>query len=87
VLADPDGAGPAPAIAIGSQDFNLRSLRGNAVLRWEYMPGSALFLVWTQTRSDEETMGDFEFSHSARRLFDAKANDIFLVKASYYFNM
>src|SRR2546425_1278210 len=40
-------------------NFNFRSLRGNAVLRWEYLPGSTLFLVWTQSRSDVENTGDF----------------------------
>ena len=40
------------AIADGTNDFNVTSLRGNAVLRWEYMPGSTLYLVWTQTRED-----------------------------------
>jgi hypothetical protein len=34
----------------GERDFDLRSLRGSAVLRWEYRPGSALFLVWQQER-------------------------------------
>ena len=39
---DPDGAGAAPAFTFGDPDFNVRNLRGNAVLRWEYRPGSAL---------------------------------------------
>src|SRR5439155_24423077 len=30
-------------------DFNFKSLRGNAVLRWEYLPGSTLYFVWTQS--------------------------------------
>ncbi|HTK32540.1 MAG TPA: DUF5916 domain-containing protein [Candidatus Saccharimonadaceae bacterium] len=87
VVADPDGAGPAAPINIGNQDFNFRELRGNAVLRWEYMPGSALFLVWTQDRTDSEDIGQFEFNHSFHQLVTAKANNIFLVKASYYFNL
>jgi hypothetical protein len=85
VVADPDGAGPAPPIDIGNQDFNLVSLRGNAVLRWEFRPGSALFLVWTQNRSDSEDEGDFRFGHSVTQLGSAKANNIFLTKVSYYF--
>ncbi|MEO8399558.1 MAG: DUF5916 domain-containing protein, partial [Ignavibacteriaceae bacterium] len=40
LTADPDGTGPAPAIEIDNPDFNFKSLRGNAVLRWEYLPGS-----------------------------------------------
>ena len=32
------------------RDFHRRSLRSNAVLRWEFQPGSTLFLVWSQSR-------------------------------------
>jgi hypothetical protein len=64
--------------------FNVKSLRGNAVLRWEYRPGSVLYLVWTQSREDFEESGDLRFGPSTRRLLDAPANDIFLVKVTYY---
>jgi hypothetical protein len=57
------------------------------VLRWEYRPGSALYLVWTQERTDEEELGDLRFGASTRRLLDARANDIFMVKATYYLAM
>lgn len=85
-VADPDGAGPAAPIAVGNPDFNFRSLRGNAVLRWEYMPGSTLFLVWTQSRSAEENIGDFQFSHSFSELVRAKADNIFAIKVTYWWN-
>ena len=49
---DPDGAtGSAPAFTINNPDFRTHSLRGNAVVRWEYRPGSALFFVWQQQRA------------------------------------
>src|SRR5205807_8626072 len=47
---DPDGGGPAPGFTFANPDFNLRSLRGTGVLRWEYRPGSTLYFVWTQQR-------------------------------------
>ncbi len=87
VVADPDGAGPAPPIAIGSQDFNFLSLRGNAVLRWEYRPGSALYLVWTQNRQEMDDHGEFRFAPSLSQLTSAKANNIFMVKVSYYLGL
>jgi len=65
---------------------NLRSLRGNAVLRWEFSPGSAIYLVWTQTRSDDEISGDFQFGHAVNRLLSAHADNIFLVKVTYWWN-
>ena len=50
---DPDGAGPAQAFTFGRPDFNFKSLRVNAVARWEFRPGSSLYLVWTQRRQDQ----------------------------------
>lgn len=85
--ADPDGpGGPAQPLEIGNQNFNFRSLRGNAVLRWEYMPGSTLYLVWTQSRTDDEAIGDFRFGRSLSRLFSAKADNIFAIKMTYWWN-
>ncbi len=69
-------------------DFNLRSLRGNAVLRWEWRPGSTLYLAWQQTRSDfarGEGVGDFEWSRDRQALFRAQPDNIFLLKVNYWF--
>src|SRR5690606_5192146 len=44
---DPDAGGPAPAFRLPEPDFNVKSLRLNAVLRWEFRPGSTLYAVWT----------------------------------------
>jgi len=81
---DPDGAGPAGA---SSRDFNFRSLRGNAVFRWEYRPGSTLYLVWTQERTDAEGNSRFNLGPSFRHLISADADNIFLAKVTYYLNM
>jgi hypothetical protein len=67
--------------------FDVGSLRGNAVLRWEYRPGSALFLVWTQQRDDFDGLGEFDLGRQARRTFDAPADNVFLVKVSYYMGL
>ena len=79
---DPDGTGPAPAFLIPSQDFTVRALRGNAVLRWEYTPGSSLFLVWTQQQ--EQGFGDARFNMAGQvgRAFTDPARHVFLVKVS-----
>ena len=42
-----------------SVDFNFRSLRGNAVLRWEWRPGSTLYLAWQQVRADYASSYNF----------------------------
>lgn len=85
--ADPDGSGPAPPISLGNPDFNFKSLRGNAVLRWEYRPGSTLYLVWTQSRSDYENDGQFQFNRSLSRLIDARADNILMLKFTYWWSM
>ncbi|HLP17182.1 MAG TPA: DUF5916 domain-containing protein [Bacteroidota bacterium] len=83
---DPDGGGPASAVTISNPNFNYKSLRGNAVLRWEFQPGSVVYFVWTQTRSDSETLGNFEFRHSLGRLVDSRPDNIFMIKFSYWIN-
>ena len=83
---DPDGAGPAASFSFDDPDFNFKSLRGNLVLRWEYLPGSTLFLVWTQNRTNEEHPGEFDFGRDATKLFSAPADNVFLIKVSYWFN-
>ncbi len=83
-IADPDGNGPAPSMTIDNPDFNYKSLRGNAVLRWEYRRGSTLYLVWTQSRNETTDYGYFDFGHSLNRFLTTKPNNIFLVKFSYW---
>ena len=88
-----DGRAPAyedrykPYAYSGSADFNVRSFRTTNVLRWEYKPGSALFLVWQQGKSDSEGYGDFNFSRDFRGVFSAPSHNVFLVKFSYWLNM
>ena len=81
---DPDGAGPAQAFTIANPDFDTRSLRGNAVFRWEYRPGSVLYLAWTQTRSDVEPFGDFNFARDRQGLLATRPENVFLIKASWW---
>lgn len=66
-------------------DFNRRALQGNAVFRWEYRPGSTLFLVWQQHRNDSSRNGEFNFGDSVNGLIDAEPTNVFLVKFSYWF--
>ncbi|HEX9164183.1 MAG TPA: DUF5916 domain-containing protein, partial [Thermoanaerobaculia bacterium] len=57
----------APVAAIGSNpDFNFRSVRGSAVVRWEFRPGSALFLAWNENRAVVAPIGDFRFGRDLR---------------------
>ncbi len=84
LFVDPDGAGPAAEFSFNDPDFNFRSLRGNLVFRWEYLPGSTLFLVWTQDRNSELARGDFDLGRDVGDLFDLESDNIFLVKLTYW---
>ncbi|MBV8520475.1 MAG: carbohydrate binding family 9 domain-containing protein [Acidobacteria bacterium] len=68
----------------GDPDFNFRSVRGSAVVRWEFRPGSALFVVWNENRSDVVPFGDFRFRRDLSALPGAPSQDVFLVKFSYW---
>ncbi len=81
---DPDAGGPAPSFHIDDPDFNFRSLRGNAVLRWEYRPGSALFLVWQQSREASEPFGNFDLSRDWHGLFRIEPENLIAIKATYW---
>ena len=82
---DPDGPGLAPSFSFDNPDFRTHSLRGNAVVRWEYRPGSALYFVWQQSRSDFLPFeGDFRPRRETTAIFGRPSN-VFLVKATYWF--
>lgn len=77
----PATAGTAPA------NFNFKQFNSNAVVRWEYRPGSTLFLVWQQGRiEDRNDPGSFALDRDYRSLFGAHPINTFLVKATYFFN-
>jgi len=84
VQVDADGAGPAPSYAFPDPTFTLRSLRGNAVFRWEYRPGSTLFLVWTRNGASALPRGQIAFGDDAGALFQGPSENVFLVKVSYW---
>ncbi len=86
LTADPDGAGPADAFSFGDPSFQFASLRGNAVLRWEYRPGSTLFLVWATETDDFESQGEFRPRRALNRLFEERPNHYFRVKLTYWFD-
>lgn len=81
---DPDGAGPAEPFSVEDEDFSERSLRGNAVLRWEWRPGSTLFLVWQQAREHEDRSGALVPVRDLRALARTPGKNVLLLKVSYW---
>jgi hypothetical protein len=72
--------------ANGNPDFNAKSFRTTNVLRWEYKPGSALFVVWQQARQNDAVPGGFQFGRDVRGIFGVTPQNVFLVKLSYWLN-
>ncbi len=66
------------------QNFNIRSLRGTAALRWEYRPGSRLYLVWQQGRQSRDALGNLDFARDARAIFEEPGEHVFMVKMDYW---
>jgi hypothetical protein len=85
-VIDPDGPGPAGSFTVEDEDFTFRSLRGSAVLRWEWRPGSTLFLVWQQEREAEAAIGDLRLRRDLRALGRTRPINVFALKVSYWLN-
>ena len=93
---DPDGPGPAPSFRVNDSDFDLASLRGNAVLRWEWRPGSTLFLVWQQERAERlggveaarrgRDVGRLDYAGEARDLLRVRPVNVLMFKVSWWLN-
>jgi len=66
------------------QDFNVRSFRATAVLRWEYRPGSRLFFVWQRRQGESVNIGDFDFGRDLSAMFGAPGDDVFIIKADLW---
>ena len=81
---DPDAEGPADAFRVREPSFNYRSLRLNAVFRWEWRLGSTLYAVWTQQRQDYAT-GDFSLARDLSAMAGAPGDNVFMVKMAYWF--
>lgn len=86
---DPDGGGPASSFqfggGFGQDDFNFRSLRLNLVVRWEYLPGSTIYVVWQHLRSNIALVSDFRLGRDVDELLGEPSDNLFLVKLSYWF--
>lgn len=66
-------------------DFSFRQFRSNLVLRWEYRPGASLYAVWSQGRTGTSGRSGDSLNHNWNALWSAAAQNVFLVKLSYWF--
>jgi hypothetical protein len=86
VNVHPQGVGEGVSFFVPHGDFNIRSLRGNAVLRWEWRPGSTLYVAWQQLRDSFEQVGDFDLARDQRQLWRARPDDVLVIKLNYWLN-
>jgi hypothetical protein len=83
---DPQAAGGTEPFGFSNPDFNYKSLRMNAVFRWEFRLGSTLYVVWTQQREDTERPGQADLSQDLSSMFGAPGDNVLMVKVSYWFS-
>jgi hypothetical protein len=81
---DPDAGGDASSFSFDDPDFNIKSLKLNAVFRWEPKPGSTFYAVWTRQQQDFGNPGVFSPGHDAAAMFRAPGDDVFMVKMAYW---
>ena len=67
-------------------DFSFYEFRSNFVIRWEYIPGSTAYFVWSQGRTGDHPDGRFSLSENINHLLDETPRNIFLLKFSYRFS-
>jgi hypothetical protein len=77
--ADTNGDG-TPDISFDDPAFNVKDFRSNAIVRWEYGPGSTLFLVWSQGRHSDADTAPFRLSRDAGDLFRTVPENVLLLK-------
>ena len=68
---------------VNDYDFNFRQFRSNLVVRWEYRPGSLLYLVWTQGKTGSVDQGNFSLYDDYSALFNIHPYNVFLIKLSF----
>lgn len=73
--------------SFGNPNFNFRQFRSNPVVRWEYSPGSTVYLVWSQGRTSSATNGIYALGNDIKALFEKVPHNIFLLKFSYWFSL
>jgi hypothetical protein len=73
--------------SFSNPNFNFRQFRSNLVLRWEYLPGSTMFFVWSQGRTSSDTNGNFSYGNEMQQLFSTSPHNVFLVKISYWLSL
>ncbi|HEY3371240.1 MAG TPA: DUF5916 domain-containing protein, partial [Prolixibacteraceae bacterium] len=76
-----------PSYSLNNPDFTFTQFRSNLVFRWEYRPGSQVFLVWGNERTSWKNESNAKVGNAIGELSDVSPNNIFLVKLNYWFSL
>jgi len=76
-----------PDYSIENPDFNFHQFRSNFVAKWEYRPGSFIYLVWSSERTGNADSADATLGNSFRQLWHVFPGNIFLIKFNYWFSL
>jgi len=76
-------AGQSSEFGFGDPAFSERDLHLNLLLRWEFLPGSTVFVVWTHARSSDG-VADFRVTRDLSRLWRAPGANAVAVKLTYW---
>jgi len=72
-------------LRIDNPSFNYQQFRSNLVLRWEYLPGSTLYFVWSQDRTGYDAGGPFSFGEGYKLMGEVFPGNVFMIKLNYWF--
>lgn len=86
-IVDPDGSGPAPSFSFPSPEIHPKSLSGTIVLRWEYLPDSLIYLVWTRNSIESTEPGNATLGSDLGRLLGMSGKNTVLLKVTYHLNI
>ena len=76
------------AYSFDQPDFNFRQLRSTVVLRWEYLPGSTVFAIWSHGQtSDTFDDGRLKFGRDLSDLGRAASENVVMIKANYWIGL
>ncbi|MFN8258951.1 MAG: DUF5916 domain-containing protein [Bacteroidales bacterium] len=82
-----ESGGAEPDYFVDNPNFNFKEFRSNLVLRWEYTPGSLIYVVWAQGKNQFDSYGNFDYLHDMKNLFSQAGGNTFLIKISHRFRV
>ncbi|MBA3501020.1 MAG: hypothetical protein H0T65_11630, partial [Deltaproteobacteria bacterium] len=81
------GMNNGSSFSFGRPDFNFRQLRSTVVMRWEYRPGSNIYAIWSHGRTSFIDDGRYMLRRDVEGLFDARGENVVMVKANYWIGL